>query len=371
MKHSKKASGTLFATNPETKTYKTMSTQVKQQNGAFSATNWKAFLGTLEAEVAEKITEVISKHRQVFEAASDENKLAVVKKLARIFTFSLDDYKISTERVFLMITPSRYVTVSIHYLVYLRIANSQGVDFVGFVATEDGEKLVLEKDGKQKEYFLRYNEYKERSGVWKTHFTIMFRKTLAKQALMFLFPDVFESSILADVATYDEDDLVPAQNDAPATPSPIQNEAKPSVHLDRKDAQEMRKKNTKLYAKINQNKAVFSQNKELLQEFETFMKLRNYKSVVDITDEEDLKFAHALSEALRAEAEGKASFHEALVLRENVLIRLQSSQKKNEMRADVLRLLAESGYETISEVGNIDALQKLLQIVEKYEQTQA
>ena len=370
MKRSKEASGTLFATNPENKTDKTMSTQVKQQNGATSATNWKAFIQTLDAEIAEKISEVISKNRQVFEAASDENKLAVVKKLARIFTFSLDDYKISTERVFLMITPSRYVTVSLHYLVYLKVAAKAGIDFVSFVATDDGEKLILEKDGKQKEYFLRYNEYKERGGVWKTHFTIMFRKTLAKQALMFLFPDVFESQVLADIVTYDEDDLVPAQNEATSTP-PVQTEAKPSVQLDRKDAQEMRKKNTKLYAKINQNKAVFSQNKELLQEFETFMKFRNYKSVVDIIDEEDLKFAHALSESLRMEAEGKASFHEALDLRENVLIRLQSSQKKNEMRDDILNVLGENGYETISEVGNIDVLQKLLQIVEKYEQTQA
>jgi hypothetical protein len=180
--------------------------------------DWKELLtqeqkAQVDDAIASKIEKVISRSSHFWKAPEVWQK-SVLAKLVRLFQWRDEDgYQVPADKVFVLFTETDLV-VSLHYHVYLRLAEKAGVRLIAFQVLEDrkGERLrMVGPDGIEREYCLLYEHFeilKEKKQSWQVHFSAMFQKTMFKRALAYFFPSLIENSTFAEIAHFDEDELI-------------------------------------------------------------------------------------------------------------------------------------------------------------------
>lgn len=176
--------------------------------------DWKALLtAQVDDAIASKVEEVISRSSNFWKAPQVWQK-SVLAKLVRLFQWRDEDgYQVPADKVFVLSTESGLV-VSLHYFVYLRLAEKAGVKLIAFEPLDDrkGERLrLIGPDGIERVFCQLYEHYeflKEKKQSWQAHFSVMFKKTMFKQALAFFFPLLIENHTFAEIAHFDEDELI-------------------------------------------------------------------------------------------------------------------------------------------------------------------
>lgn len=329
--------------------------------------DWKALLpkeqqAQVDDAIASKIEEVISRSSSFWKAPQVWQK-SVLAKLVRLFQWRDEDgYQVPPDKVFVLSTESGLV-VSLHYFVYLRLAEKAGVSLIAFEPLENGkgERLrLIGADGRERVYFQFYEHYevfKEKKQSWQVYFPVMFRKTMFKQALSFFFPSLIENSAFAEIAHFDEDELISNGN------GHTENEV---ANTDAMEKERLVDRLRFLAEKIKGDAMARTYLKAAVKEagFDLFDVNRLFSEgvrrlMMRQLSADALKELCGVADALYEYVDDKSmSIEDVLKLRRQTIEEIKKLSD-TEKRRKIRELLSEGGYGTVTEIGRLSVLRKI------------
>lgn len=329
--------------------------------------DWKALLpkeqqAQVDDVIASKIEEVISRSTSFWKAPQVWQK-SVLAKLVRLFRWRDEDgYQVPADKVFVLSTESGLV-VSLHYFVYLRLAEKAGVKLIAFEVLENGkgERLRLRgHDGIERVFCQLYEHYeflKEKKQSWQVHFSVMFKKTMFKQALAFFFPSLIENHTFAEIAHFDEDELISNGN------GHTENEV---VNTDAMEKERLVDRLRFLAEKIKGDAMARVYLKNAVKEagFDLFDVNRLFSEgvrrlMMRQLSADALKEVCGVADALYEYVDDKSmSIEEVLKLRRQTIEEIKKLTD-TEKRRKIRELMSEGAYGTVTEIGRLSALRKI------------
>ena len=339
--------------------------------------DWKALLSKeqkaqVDDAIASKIDEVINRSYDFWKAPQVWQK-SVLAKLVRLFHWRDDDgYQVPADKVFVLATENGMV-VSLHYFVYLRLAEKQGIKLIAFEPLDGykGERLrLIGTDGIERTFSQLYDHYeflREKKKSWQAHFSVMFKKTMFKQALAFFFPLVIENSTFAEIAHFDEDEVVNGNGNGNGNGhvelSRITETEKPTDFMEKERLIErLRFLAEKIkddgVARVYLKNAVKEAGFELYNADSLFnegvKKLMMRQLSVDA-----LKELCGVADAIYECIDDKSmTIKDVLNLRKQTLETVKKLTD-TEKKARIKQILADNGYGTVTEIGRLSVLRKI------------
>lgn len=337
--------------------------------------DWKALLtkeqkAQVDDAIASKIEEVVSRSSNFWKAPQAWQK-SVLAKLVRLFQWRDEDgYQVPADKVFVLSTEAGLV-VSLHYFVYLRLADKAGVKLIAFEPLDGckGERLrLIGPDGMERVFCQLYEHYdflKEKKQSWQAHFSVMFKKTMFKQALAFFFPLLIENSTFAEIAHFDEDELISNGNGHTENEVADTDAAEKARLVDRLRF---------LAEKIKGDAVARTYLKEAIKEagFDLYDVDRLFSEgvrrlLMRQLSVDALKELCGVADALYEFVEDKSmSIQDVLKLRRQTIEeikKLSDTKKKSKIR----EVMSEGEYGTVTEIGRLSVLQKVRNLLHSEE----
>jgi hypothetical protein len=331
--------------------------------------DWKELLtqeqkAQVDDAIASKIEKVISRSSHFWKAPEAWQK-SVLAKLVRLFRWRDEDgYQVPADKVFVLSTETDLV-VSLHYHVYLRLAEKAGVELIAFEILEDrkGERLrLVGPNGREREFCVLYEHFdslKEKKKSWQDHFYIMIKKTMFRQALAYFFPLLIENSAFAEIAHFDEDELI-INGNGHTENGVVNTEAPEKERLIERLCFLAEKINGDAAARIYLRDAVKEAGIKLYGEgVDNLFKESVKRLMMSQLSVDALKELCGVADAIYEFVDDKSTrLMDILQLRSELLEEMKNltdAKKKQKIR----EIMAEGGYGTLTEIGRLSVLLKL------------
>lgn len=182
-----------------------------------------------QTNVEQLVEQTLSLNKQNLEGASDKAISRIKDYLFKIFEWrsSKNSQVVPYEVHILRHEKSNELFISLHWRVYARAAMEAGYTYA-FELIKDaqnniiGEKVIIKhQEHGQFEYPALYAHYQHReSNIWRTNFSLMFKKTILKEAFTLYCPDLFTKMPFTLTVFYDQYDV---ENQDPHNTTKIDN----------------------------------------------------------------------------------------------------------------------------------------------------
>jgi len=309
----------------------------------------------VDEAVATKINETLTK-AWFFDKLQLENQKSIIRKLVKLFNWKDEDgYQVPPDKVFIIQT-KQGAFVSLHYFVYLRLAELRGIRVIAFEPALDGRGEILRlrgPDGEERTYFQLYEHYnaiKENKDIWQYHFAVMLRKTMFKQALAFFYPTLIENNQFSEIAHFDEDEIV-ERNGNHIKSEPIKPKTPPQPILDEHKEY--------LIANIRRYYDEIVGNDYLNKVFTALLSRKNAEiGALEWLNISDIQELHALAELLYECAQNPTVAGIFWNKRKTILNNLSPFMSADTHLA-IQNILSSYSYRDIKEVGKVQVLEKI------------